>query len=98
MAAITLVVERTSGWLNRCRRLPNDWECLTARPWPFSSLASIRLMRRALWLKSMGSRNGGLTTKNPIREDPLRFDVVAARAGQCEGELQTDFVELVVSA
>ena len=26
------IVERTIGWLNRCRRLAKDWECLNRTP------------------------------------------------------------------
>src|SRR5258708_1446894 len=26
------IVERTIGWLNRCRRLAKDWECLSVHP------------------------------------------------------------------
>ena len=42
------VVERTIAWLNRCRRLAKDWECLNAKPLAFLRLASIRLMLRKL--------------------------------------------------
>ena len=42
------VVERTIAWLNRCRRLAKDWECLTRKALAFVHLASIRLMLRKL--------------------------------------------------
>ena len=42
------IVERTMAWLNRCRRLAKDWECLNRRALAFLHLASIRLMLRAL--------------------------------------------------
>jgi transposase len=42
------IVERTIAWLNRCRRLAKDWECLNARALAFLRLASIRLMVRKL--------------------------------------------------
>ena len=38
------IVERTIGWLNRCRRLAIDWENLTHNALAFLRLASIRLM------------------------------------------------------
>lgn len=40
------VVERTLAWLNRCRRLAKDWECLNGRARGFLLLASVRLMVR----------------------------------------------------
>jgi transposase len=40
------VVERTLAWLNRCRRLAKDWECLNRKARAFLLLASIRLMIR----------------------------------------------------
>ena len=40
------VVGRTLAWLNRCRRLAKDWECLNRRARVYSLLASIRLMVR----------------------------------------------------
>jgi len=40
------VVERTFAWLNRCRRLAKDWECLNRKARAFLLLASIRLMVR----------------------------------------------------
>jgi len=40
------VVERTFAWLNRCRRLAKDWECLNRRARAYVLLASIRLMLR----------------------------------------------------
>jgi transposase len=42
------IVERTIAWLNRCRRLAKDWECLNRNALAFLRLASIRLMLRKL--------------------------------------------------
>jgi len=42
------IVERTIAWLNCCRRLAKDWECLNRRALTFLRLASIRLMPRKL--------------------------------------------------
>jgi putative transposase len=42
------IVERTIGWLNRCRRLAKDWENLNLSALTFLRLASIRLMLRKL--------------------------------------------------
>jgi transposase len=42
------LVERTIAWLNRCRRLAKDWECLNRKALAFLRLASIRLMLRKL--------------------------------------------------
>jgi transposase len=42
------VVERTLAWLNRCRRLAKDWECLNRKARVYLLLASIRLMVRRL--------------------------------------------------
>ena len=39
---------RTIAWLNRCRRLAKDWECLNRKALSFIHLASIRLMLRKL--------------------------------------------------
>jgi transposase len=47
------VVERTFAWLNRCRRLAKDWECLNRKARAFLLLASVRLMLRRL-ARSMG--------------------------------------------
>jgi transposase len=46
------VVERTIGWLNRCRRLAKDWECLNRNALAFLRWASIRLMMRRLCRKT----------------------------------------------
>ena len=46
------IVERTIGWLNRCRRLAKDWECLNRNGLAFLRLASIRLMLRKLCQKT----------------------------------------------
>jgi transposase len=40
------IVERTIAWLNRCRRLAKDWECLNLKAPTFLRWASIRLMLR----------------------------------------------------
>jgi transposase len=46
------IVERTIGWLNRCRRLAKDWECLNCNALAFLRWASIRLMVRKLCQKT----------------------------------------------
>jgi len=42
------IVERSIAWLNRCRRLAKDWECLNRSALAFLRWASIRLMLRKL--------------------------------------------------
>ena len=42
------IVERTIGWLNRCRRLAKDWERMNRNALAFLRWASIRLMLRKL--------------------------------------------------
>ncbi len=42
------IVERSIAWLNRCRRLAKDWECLNRNALGFLRWASIRLMVRRL--------------------------------------------------
>jgi len=42
------IVERTFGWLGRCRRLAKDFEALTRSHLAFVQLAMIRLMMRRL--------------------------------------------------
>ena len=42
------IVERTIGWLGRCRRLAKDWENRNRKALAFLHLASIRLMLRKL--------------------------------------------------
>ena len=46
------IVERTIAWLNRCRRLAKDWECLNRNALAFLRWASVRLMLRKLCRKS----------------------------------------------
>ena len=45
------IVERTIAWLNRCRRLAKDWECLSRNGLAFLRWASVRLMLRSLCRK-----------------------------------------------
>jgi transposase len=47
------VVERTIAWLNRCRRLAKDWECLNRRALAFLRWASVRRMLRRLCQKTI---------------------------------------------
>jgi len=47
------IVERTIAWLNRCRRLAKDWECLNRSALAFLRWASIRLMVRKLCQKTV---------------------------------------------
>ena len=42
------IVERPVAWLNRCRRLSKDWECLNRNALAFLRWASVRLMIRKL--------------------------------------------------
>lgn len=42
------IVERTFAWLNRCRRLAKDWECLSRNALAFLRWASIRLTARKI--------------------------------------------------
>jgi transposase len=42
------IVERTIGWLNRCRRLAKDWENQNRNALAFLKWASVRLMVRKL--------------------------------------------------
>ena len=42
------IVERTFGWLGRCRRLAKDFENLTRTQLAFVQLAMIRLMIRRI--------------------------------------------------
>ncbi len=42
------IIERTIAWLNRCRRLAKDWECLNRNGLAFLRWASVRLMVRKL--------------------------------------------------
>jgi len=42
------IVERTIGWLNRCRRQAKEWECLNQNVLAFLRWASIRRMVRKL--------------------------------------------------
>jgi len=46
------IVERTIAWLNRCRRLAKDWECLNRKALAFLRWASIRLMLRKICQKT----------------------------------------------
>ena len=46
------IVERTIAWLNRCRRLAKDWECLNRSGLMFLRWASIPLMVRKLCHKT----------------------------------------------
>ena len=47
------IVERSIAWLNRCRRLAKDWECLNRNALAFLRWASIRLMLRKLCQKNV---------------------------------------------
>jgi transposase len=42
------IIERTIGWLNRCRRLAKDRDCLNSNALAFLRWASVRLMVRKL--------------------------------------------------
>jgi transposase len=38
------IVERTIGWLNQCRRLAKDWECLNRNALAFLALSENRMI------------------------------------------------------
>ena len=63
------IVERTIGWLNRCRRLAKDWENRNHNALAFLHLASIRLMLRKLCNPSWSLRTDakGLAEKRVAR-------------------------------
>ena len=42
------IVERTIGWLNRCRRLAKAWECLDQNGLALPRRTLIRMMLRKL--------------------------------------------------
>ena len=58
------IVERTIGWLNRCRRLAKDWECLNQNGLAFLRWASIRMMIRKLCQNTKSSR---IDSKAPMQ-------------------------------
>jgi len=49
IAAKTSAGIEANAWLNRCRRLAKDWECLNRKALAFLRLASIHLMLRKLF-------------------------------------------------
>jgi transposase len=55
------VVEGTIAWLNRCRRLAKDWECLNRNGLAFLRWASIRPMVRKLSQETKWSRMDSYT-------------------------------------
>jgi len=57
------IVERTIAWLNRCRRLAKDWECLNRNGLAFLRWASVRLMVRGA--KPVAVRRAG-TALGPV--------------------------------
>jgi transposase len=62
------IVERTIAWLNRCRRLAKDWECLNRTGLAFLRWASVRLMGTAARLGVRG-RKGHLQARFPIEAE-----------------------------
>jgi len=42
------IVERTIAWLNRCRRLAREWECMSRNGLAFLRWAAVRMMVRKL--------------------------------------------------
>ena len=70
------IVERTIGWLNRCRRLAKDWECLNQNGLAFLRWASIRMMIRKLCQNTKSSR---IDSKQGIHRAQKK--AVATKAG-----------------
>jgi hypothetical protein len=77
------IVERTIGWLNRCRRLAKDWECLNRSALAFdadgrygnhtdgSSHAAIYLAQDVSGLQVLDQWKG--STVQPVHERSIRF-------------------------
>lgn len=61
------IVERTIAWLNRCRRLAKDWECLGSNGLAFLRWASIRLMMRKLCKTSVRYRMDSKNNTDKVR-------------------------------
>ena len=67
------IVERTFGWLNRCRRLAKDFENLTRTQLAFIQLAMIRLMARRIARCSKHHKTAGRALeRNPLRLRRIR--------------------------
>lgn len=73
------LVERTFAWLNRCRRLAKDWECLNRKALAFLRLVSIRLMLRKLCQKR-NDPGQTLRESRPAGLGNLRFPQIANRS------------------
>ena len=71
------IVERTIAWLNRCRRLAKDWECLNRKALAFLRLASIRLMLRKLCQKQ---HDPGQTLRNLLGN--LEYSLLGYRSAR----------------
>ena len=62
------IVERTIAWLNRCRRLGKDWECLNQNANAFLKWASVRLMLRRL---CQNTKRSWTDSKRKLKTLPL---------------------------
>src|SRR5689334_11967877 len=77
------VVERTIGWLNRCRRLAKDWEGLSRNALAFLRWASVRLMVSGAKLWAGGILGIPPTRRSTIRSGHVPFQRSrAASAGR----------------
>ena len=86
------IVERTFGWLGRCRRLAKDFENVVASRATFIVLAMIRLLtRRIARAGNRMIRPDGLLAQSDCSEirievafsDSTAVDSGAARTGRC---------------
>jgi len=76
------IVERTIGWLSRCRRLANGWECLKEKGLRFLRWASIRLKVRKLCQK-LHDPGWTLRTSERSRREPRNTSMMSFHpAGQ----------------
>ena len=67
------IVERTIAWLNRCRRLAKDWDCLNRNGLAFLRRASIRLMLRKLYQESLLQNRKSFCVYTTYSAIPLNF-------------------------